>query len=72
MKNLKQLADLIGKLNALEPEITALIWRPAQIGHIGEYIASRIFGIELVESAAHKAIDGSFVKDTQYVRRCST
>ena len=44
----------------LEREITALIGRPAGIGHIGEYIASAVFHIALEESASHKSIDGRF------------
>jgi hypothetical protein len=60
MDDLTQLADLIKKRNSLERQITALIGRPAQIGHIGEYIASRIFRIVLEESASHKSMDGRF------------
>lgn len=60
MHNLVLLAALIKKKNALEREITALIDRPAQIGHIGEYIASCVFHIELEESATYKASDGRF------------
>jgi hypothetical protein len=58
--DLTQLADLIKKRNLLEREITALVGRPAEIGHIGEYIASRVFHIALEESASHKSIDGRF------------
>jgi hypothetical protein len=57
---LSRLAELIQKRNALECEITELISRPAAIGHIGEYIASRIFGITLEDSASRKGIDGHF------------
>ena len=60
MDSLKQLAELIHKRNLIEREITALIGRPAAIGHIGEYIASRVFHIALEESASHKSIDGYF------------
>jgi len=60
MDDLAQLAELIRKRNALERQITALIGRPAQIGHIGEYIASRVFRIALEESASHKSNDGRF------------
>ncbi len=60
MDDLTQLADLIKKRNLLEREITALVGRPAEIGHIGEYIASRVFHIALEESASHKSIDGRF------------
>lgn len=62
MENLKSLAALIQKRNAWEREITSLIGRPAQIGHIGEYIASQIFSIDLMQSASHKGIDGRFTK----------
>jgi len=57
---LVRLAELVKKRNALECEITELIARPAAIGHIGEYIASRIFHIALEDSASHKGIDGHF------------
>ena len=60
MDDLKQLARLIDTRNQIEREITALIGRPAAIGHIGEYIASRVFNIALEESASHKSSDGYF------------
>jgi hypothetical protein len=60
MDDLKKLAELIKKRNSLGGEITALIDHPAEIGHIGEYIASTIFHITLEESASHKGIDGCF------------
>jgi|SRR5581483_2274920 len=60
MDDLAQLAKLIEIRNQTEREITALIGRPAAIGHIGEYIASRIFNIMLEESASHKSSDGYF------------
>ncbi len=60
MDDLARLAELINRRNLLEQEITALIGRPAEIGHIGEYIASKVFNIALVQSASHKAIDGHF------------
>jgi hypothetical protein len=61
MNSLSELAALIKTRNELERAITAVIGRRAQIGHVGEYIASRIFNIKLVYSAAHKAIDGHFI-----------
>ncbi len=60
MDDLAQLAGLIRRRNQLEQEISALIKRPAQIGHLGEYIAARIFGIALEQSAANKGFDGQF------------
>lgn len=61
MDELPRLAGLIRRRNSLEYEITAIIGRPAAIGHIGEYIASRIFNISLEKSASFKSIDGRFL-----------
>ena len=60
MNHLTDLAELIIRRNKIDNEIATLIRRPALTGHIGEYIASQIFGISLVESASTKAIDGHF------------
>ena len=60
MSDLERLADLIKKRNAIAADITDIIGRPAQFGHVGEYIASVIFNIELEESASHKGTDGYF------------
>lgn len=57
---LEALSELIRKKNAVEDEIARLIKRPALPGHIGEFVASTIFDIQLNESASHKAIDGKF------------
>jgi len=40
--------------------IAHLIGRPAQYGHIGEFVTAAIFDIELAASASHKGIDGHF------------
>ncbi len=57
---LEHLASLIGGRNEIEAKISAIIGRPAHSGHIGEFVASGIFDIELAESAAQKGIDGHF------------
>lgn len=62
MSNLPLLADLIRKRNALEQEITAIIGRPASIGHLGEYIAAEVFKITLSESSVNKGSDGVFAE----------
>ena len=59
-----ELADLLNKRNKLDDEISRLIGRPAEKGHIGEYIASRIFKIKLEVSASNKAFDGCFLEGT--------
>ena len=60
MHKLEQLANIIKRKNAVDDEVAVITERPALIGHTGEYIASRVFDIELEESAVHKAVDGVF------------
>jgi hypothetical protein len=60
MDDLARLAELIKTRNAFENDIARIVGRPAQMGHLGEYIAARVFTIELEESAAHKGSDGRF------------
>ncbi len=57
---LERLAELLKRQNSVAQEIAAIVGRPAQIGHIGEFIASRVFGILLADSAVHKGSDGVF------------
>ena len=57
---LVRLAELIRERNETSAEIAALIGRPAIFGHVGEYLASSIFDIQLEESATSKGIDGHF------------
>lgn len=58
---LAQLAELLKARNEIDSRISAIIQRPASIGHIGEFIASHVFGIALEESATNKGHDGRFI-----------
>ena len=58
---LHHLADLVRVRDATETAIAHVIGRPGQIDHVGEFIASHIFDIELNESANHKGHDGHFL-----------
>ena len=60
MSKLKQLASLMAKHNAIDDEIADLIGRPATRGHVGEWIASKIFGVALASKAVQKGFDGKF------------
>lgn len=60
MDEILQLAELIQQRNMNERQISEIIQRPATQGHIGEYIASRILGIDLAKTANNNAIDGWF------------
>jgi hypothetical protein len=61
---LQRLADLIREQNRIGSEIAALVGRPALQGHVGEFIAARIFDISLEPSANQRAIDGRFRSGT--------
>lgn len=57
---LERLSQLIRERNVLDNEIAAIIGYPAEKGHIGEFIASKIFNIALNKSATEKGQDGFF------------
>ena len=52
--DLAHLAGLIRRRNDIDAEIAAAIGRPALAGHIGEFIASEIFGIDLEPGAPER------------------
>lgn len=60
MDELEKLAFFLQERNNIDVKISKLIQRPANQGHIGEFIASKIFEIDLMASANNKAIDGHF------------
>jgi hypothetical protein len=60
MATLTALADLLRERNAIDERISQIIQRPMTAGHAGEWIASRIFNIELEISAVMAAYDGRF------------
>ena len=59
-RKLKCLAERIKQRNEIDYKIAKIIGRPAEKGHIGEFIAADIFDIELHESATNKGSDGVF------------
>lgn len=60
MSNLEELVRLIHARNETDEEISGIIGRPAEKGHVGEYIASKVFDIALEHAATEKAHDGRF------------
>ena len=54
------IAALLHERNSIDAGIAKIIGRPVTAGHLGEWIASRIFGIALEESAANQGFDGRF------------
>ena len=60
MDELKTLAELIKKRNGIGIRISKIINYPSLPGHMGEFIASKIFDLELHETAQHQGSDGIF------------
>jgi len=60
IEELTELARLIRTKNSIDRKIAKIVGRPALIGHVGEYIAARLFEIELNRSATTKGSDGYF------------
>ena len=59
--DLEELAVLLRRYNTIGDEIAGVIRRPAERGHVGEYIAAHIFDITLEPSARKRAHDGKFM-----------
>jgi len=57
---LEEVAHVIRKKKSVEREITSIVGRPVEKGHVGEFIAACIFGVELHKSASAKGNDGVF------------
>ncbi|MGW0200781.1 hypothetical protein [Nonomuraea sp. NPDC003201] len=57
------IAELLRERNDVDEKIAEIIQRPMTAGHLGEWIAARVFGIELEASAVAAAIDGRFTSD---------
>jgi hypothetical protein len=49
---------LLRDRNTIDAKIATIIGRPMTAGHLGEWIAARIFGMALEPSATATAIDG--------------
>jgi hypothetical protein len=56
----RRAAELLRARNAVDADLAGLIGRPVTAGHLGEWIASVVFDIELELSASAKGIDGRF------------
>jgi hypothetical protein len=58
--DLEGLAALLRERNRIDARIGDLLGRPMTSGHAGEWIAAKIFDIQLEASASAAAIDGRF------------
>jgi hypothetical protein len=57
---LAEIASMLHQRNQIDERIARIVQRPMTAGHLGEWIASRVFDIELEGSASAAAIDGRF------------
>jgi hypothetical protein len=58
--NLEHLAELIRAKNDADLAIARMLGRPALSGNIGEFVAARVFGIDLMAAGNHAGYDGMF------------
>lgn len=59
-ESVERIAGLLRRRNEIDDDIAGIIHRPMTSGHLGEWIAARIFDIELEASATAAGIDGRF------------
>jgi hypothetical protein len=59
-EQLDTLSALLREHNKIGEQIAKVIGRPALTGHLGEFIASKVFDVELETSATSAGIDGHF------------
>ena len=59
-EELEHLAELIRAKNEADLSIARLLGRPALSGNIGEFVAARVFGIDLMASGSQAGYDGVF------------
>jgi len=57
---LAEFAVLLRERNSIGARIGAILNRPASVGNIGEWIAAKVFDIELTAAANNAAFDGHF------------
>jgi hypothetical protein len=58
--SLAQVAALLRERNAIDVQLAQIMNRPMTSGHLGEWIATRVFDVELEASAVAAGIDGCF------------
>jgi hypothetical protein len=59
-EELRRLAALLRVRNAADRDIARLIGRPVERGHLGEWIAARLFDLGMAPSATQAGWDGRF------------
>ncbi|GGU26491.1 hypothetical protein [Lentzea flava] len=60
MNDVARVAGLLRERNRIDAALSACIRRPALPGHLGDWIASQVFGIELEQQTTARGVDGRF------------
>jgi hypothetical protein len=60
LPDLERLAELVRIKNRADAEIAELIGRPSAPGNIGEFVAAKVFAIQLMAAGNHPGYDGVF------------
>jgi hypothetical protein len=60
LESVTAVARLVRERNEIDGEITRIINRPAVAGHLGEWLASQLFDIDLEPRDSAEAFDGRF------------
>jgi hypothetical protein len=59
-ESIRRIAGLLRERNGIDAEIASIVQRPMTSGHLGEWLASQVFDIDLEHSAVTPGIDGTF------------
>jgi hypothetical protein len=60
VNDVTRVARLIRERNRVDAALSACIRRPALAGHLGDWIAAQVFGIELEQGTTARGVDGRF------------
>lgn len=62
-EQIRRVAELLRERDAIDAQLAAITDRPVVAGHLGEWIASQIFGIDLHADARQRGSDGIFAAE---------
>ena len=59
-RDIERVAELLRARNEIDAQLATIVGRPAEKGHVGEWIAARLFDIDLSATATQAGFDGRF------------
>jgi hypothetical protein len=66
---LRAAAALIRARNEIDAELSVIVGRPPLSGHLAEWLASEVLGVQLEAAATARGIDGRFSRDSPLADR---